>query len=270
MPQPTNPYARSVARESVSVPQQERENGGSQSESMGPQSQRRLTFSERTHQMQSNHKKKKQKTTGQQTLFGGLAFDPLVDCEVCKAKKYGRSVHRAHHTLCNNKRGGATKSAATMALAQEEKRLQVLFTTPLTEEEKCSGRFLTKEAVTGFFEPREPRGTSVATTTISQTTTEITSTISNTMSSNVTADELCTSVTEILQDSNFVDSHTSSRAPLPMLALAKVVVDKIIRAKDINTNDYFNGVTMTVPAVRASRSSPHQVLLRTKSCWVKR
>ena len=220
--------------------------------------------------MQSNHKKKKQKTTGQQTLFGGLAFDPLVDCEVCKAKKYGRSVHRAHHTLCNNKRGGATKSAATMALAQEEKRLQVLFTTPLTEEEKCSGRFLTKEAVTGFFEPREPRGTSVATTTISQTTTETTSTTSNTMSSNITADELCTSVTEILQDSNFVDSHTSSRAPLPMLALAKVVVDKIIRAKDINTNDYFNGVTMTVPAVRASRSSPHQVLLRTKSCWVKR
>jgi len=73
--------------------------------------------------MQSNSNRKKK---GQQTLFGEKAFNPLEDCEVCKGKKYGRVVHRTHHKMCNNRRGGA-KTKSTMTIEQEEKRLKLYF-----------------------------------------------------------------------------------------------------------------------------------------------
>jgi len=104
-----------------------------------------------THQLQSQSHRKKQKT-GQQTLFGDRAFDPLVDCEVCKAKQHGRLVHRALHKLCNNKRGGS-RSASTMALEQEEKRFKLHFATPLSEAEKCSAAHTAREAAQAFFVP---------------------------------------------------------------------------------------------------------------------
>jgi len=245
---PVNPYARAATAAAAAEPQQGKD--GPQSDNMGPQSQRRLTLMERTHNLQaSNHRKKKQRVTGQQTLFGDRAFDPLKDCEVCKGKLVGRSVHRAHHQLCYNKRGGAAISKSAMATMQEEKRLQSLFSTPLTEAEKCSGRYLTKEATAEYFAPRTGHSvsTTVKTKTIIQTemTSEMTSTIS-TGTSVVTANDLCRSVTTILEDPKFVEGN-NSRAPPPMIAFAKTVVEKILRPRGSNIHEYFNGLTITVP-----------------------
>ena len=231
---------------------------------MGPQSQRRLTLTGRTHLLQSQSHRKKHKSTGQQTLFGDRAFDPLKDCEVCKGRLVGRDVHRAHHRLCYNKRGGAAQSTAAMEIQKEEKRLQVLFATPLTESEKCSGKYLTKEAVAGCFEPKPASFAAkltsfAATTTIRQTTTattEITATIASSNNNTISGDDLCTTVTETLQDPAFIESHKSNRAPLPMLAFAKVVVEKIIRPKHMTTHDYFDGITMTVPPAKTKLMGP--------------
>jgi len=40
-----------------------------------------------------------------------------------------------------------------MASQEEAKRLEVLFATPLTEAEKCSGQYLTKEVTDAHFAP---------------------------------------------------------------------------------------------------------------------
>ena len=144
-----NPYARRPVVTAAAAPPLLQEKDGSQLTKIGPQSQQRLTLQERKHRMQSNSNRKKR---GQQTLFGDKAFEPLEDCEVCRGKQYGRVVHRAHHKLCNNRRGGA-KTKSTMIIEQEEKRLKPHFETPLTEVEKCSGQCLTKDAVEAYFKP---------------------------------------------------------------------------------------------------------------------
>jgi len=56
---------------------------------MGPQSQRRLTLKDQTHQLQASSIRpptKKLKAGDQQTIFDGRAFDPNQDCAKCKAK----------------------------------------------------------------------------------------------------------------------------------------------------------------------------------------
>lgn len=250
---PTNPYLRPVVA-AAAASQQQQEKDGSQS-TMGPQSQRRLTLNERTHQLQSQSHYKKQKT-GQQTLFGDRAFDPLKDCEVCKGKQQGRNVHRAHHKLCYNKRGGtaAARSAAAMASLQEEKRLQEFFSTPLTEQEKCSGKYLTKEAVNGYFAPKKAAaGKSSAAATTATTPTKITSSPSIT---GISPDDLHSSVNQLLQDPKHVEKHATSRVPLAMLAFAKVVMNKIVNPSGINTHEYFNGITITVPATKDTLMGP--------------
>ena len=210
--------------------------------------------------MQSNSNRKKR---GQQTLFGDKAFEPLEDWEVCKGKKYGRVVHRAHHNLCSNRRGGAKTKTNTMA--QEEKRLKMRYETPLTEAEKCSGQYLTKEAVQAYFTPRE---TSVAKTKITTTTTvqmmEMETSTTTILTSTVTADDLCRQVTALVENSKFVAGHKSSRAPLAILAFAKVVVDVIINNKQVDTGKYFNGITMTVPNTDELMSPTYHAIVGQK------
>jgi len=218
----TNPYARPVARAAPAPQQQEKD--GPQS-AMGPQSQRRLTLQGRTHLMQSQSHRKKQRTVGQQTLFGDRAFDPFKDCEVCKGRRVGRDVHRAHHRLCYNKRGGAAQSTAAMEIQREEKRLQVLFATPLSESEKCSGQYLMKDAVAGYFAPRQVKPGSSIAATISETTTtttQINSTVGLSKEINVAADDLYTSVTTVLKDPAFLECHTNSRAPLASFTVISI------------------------------------------------
>lgn len=240
---PANLYAKPAATAAAA---KEKENEGSLSLTMGPQSQRLLTLNERTHQLQSQSYKKK-KVVGQQTLFGDRAFDPLVDCEVCRAKQCGRTVHRAHDKRCWQNRRTRGKSEATMSLELQEKQLRLHFETPLTEAEKCSAQHVTKEAGMAFFAPRKIHAESASsTTTISTTAVEskVETTVVNDV---VTAAELCNSVTDMLKDPRHVNYH-NGRAPAAMLAFANVVVKKIILNTQIDTSRYFDGLTMTVPA----------------------
>ena len=71
--------------------------------------------------MQANSNKKKRKAGQQLALFGDTAFDPDSDCEVCKGRLGGRTVHQAHHKLCPNNR--RTKGIASESnLAANENR----------------------------------------------------------------------------------------------------------------------------------------------------
>jgi len=243
-----NPHERPAPTAAAA---KEKENGVSQVD-MGPQSQRHLTLDERKHQLQSNGRKKRSGGGGQQTLFGDRAFDPLKDCEMCKGKPVGRAVHRAHHSLCYNKRGGTSKSAAAMASQEEAKRLEVLFATLLTEAKKCSCRHLTEEVTDAHFGPQVALPGSSATTT-----TEIESAKTMTMSdSKISNDDFCKGVTTLLQEPKFVEAHESSRAPLPMLAFAEVVMEKVVKSGLINNHDFFDGIAIEVPARKDALMPP--------------
>jgi len=54
--------------------------------------------------------------------------------------------------------------------------------------------------------------------------------------------------TKLVQNPSFVESTKSNGAPLPMLAFAKIVVDDMLRRKEVDVQKYFNGLTMTVPS----------------------
>ena len=118
--------------------QQQQQGTGPPQTTMGPQSQHRVSLAKRTHLMQANNsgnRKKKQKSSVQQTLHGNRAFDPLKDCIVCKHKLAGRNVHRAHHKLCwNNRRTKGVTSSVTLEGMAEEKRLAKLFAAAPTEQ----------------------------------------------------------------------------------------------------------------------------------------
>jgi len=72
----------------------------------------------------------------------------------------------------------------------------------------------------------------------------------------LTAHNFHCGVTEMVQNLNFAEATKSSRALLPMLAFAKIVVDKTLRPKGVNVKDCFNGLVMTVPALQQSHVSP--------------
>jgi len=255
-----NPYKRPVAAAATALPQRQQEKDVSQS-TMGLQSQRRLSLKERTHQMQASSHRKKPKV-GQQTLFGTVAFDPLKDCPLCKAKQFGRSVHRAHHERCINNRKTRGMSVSTLLLRQEEKRPEMHFNAPLAEEEKCSGKYTTPEAVQAFFTTREKSST---TTTTTLTSTQILSITTTTMGENdVTAADMCHTVTNILKDVAFVEEHKSSTAPLPMLAFAKAVVKVVLLSKGVNVHSHFNGLTVTVPATNEPTSPEYHSIIGQK------
>jgi len=258
---PINPYAKPVVRPAAAAAgAAARENVGAGPQlNMGPQSQRRLTLQERTHQLQSqSHRKKKQ--TGQQTLFGNKAFDPTKNCPKCAGRP---NSHKGHDPRCwNNKR----KSKSLQAI--EDQRLRQHFAAPLLESEKCSGKCLTKEAAASFFAPQDAvegrphASVNVTGVAVRMTTTTTTVMATSVQSENVgndvtvTALNLHNDVASLVQDSNFVHAVNSSRAPLPMLAFAKLVVDQMIRPKGVATSDHFNGMTMTVPPLQQSIMSP--------------
>jgi len=240
-----NPYLTPIARVVAAPPprQHGRQHEGSQSTTMGPQSQRRISLLDRTHQLQSqshNNNNNKRKKGAQQTLFGTVAFDPSKNCPKCRG---GKASHKGHHPNCWNN----PRKKGQSATLQEEKRLKMLLEAPLTEEEKCSGQHLTKEATTAFFAPREGvakvAAAGTATTTILPNTTQSTMIINS-----VTADDICSCVTKIVNDSAFVESNKASTAPLAMLALAKVVSENIINDRQIDTRAHFDGLTYTVPS----------------------
>jgi len=215
---------------------------------MGPQSQRRLALNERTHTLQANSNKRK---AGQLTLFGGVAFDPSKNCVVCKAKLAGRTSHKAHHNLCTNNKRTQGRSAAAVHQAQLDKSLQQHFQAPLRPEEKASSRYLTKESAQVFFEKRncQAKPTELTTTTTATATTMN----SGNAASDLTGQQFCSQVTDTINNSAFQKEHEKSRAPLAMLAFAKIVMEKVNKQKQ---STCFNGISMVVPACKEMHSSP--------------
>jgi len=176
----------------------------------------------------------------------------LKDCEACKAKQHGRSVHRVHHALCVNNRWTGGLSASALEAHREEAKLKKHFAAPLTETEKCRGEFVTPEAAAAFFTPREPAGKRDVSATISQTQT-VTTTPKVTFTSEIASDgvvppiEFCKAVTEEVTDTSFLEENKNNKAPIAMLAFARVVVERIVRNKRSDMSQ-FNGLAIAVPA----------------------
>jgi hypothetical protein len=95
-------------------------------EEMGNQSQRRQSLQQRTYALAASNNHNTKRKTGQLTLQGDVAFDPLKHCVVCKAKSANLDPpHRGHHPLCwNNKRTKGITSKTTLAEMEREKELQ--------------------------------------------------------------------------------------------------------------------------------------------------
>jgi len=223
---------------------------------MGPQSQRRLTLKERTHQMQgSNVGYKKGKKGEQQTLTGEVAFNPIKDCAICKARHIGYAEpHRGHHKLCwNNKRTRGISSTTSLASIQESKHLKFFFEKPSQSHEMYTSANNSKAACEQFFHPKNPT-TKISTEVPKATTAELTI-----MSSNgSTGEQLCFAVAERIADTSFQTKHQRKEAPLAILALAGWVVEKIVRTNDKESFEkYFQGLTMTVPPADNMHDNPH-------------
>ena len=125
---------------------------------MGPQSQRRISMQQRGHRLAANNNpSRKKRKTGQRTLTGEVAFDPLEDCPICSARHYGSTVpHTSHDDRCifNTKTRGIV-SATTQAQREVDKQLKRHFSAPLLASEKGSWRHSTKEAGEAFFARRK-------------------------------------------------------------------------------------------------------------------
>jgi len=198
---------------------------------------------------------RKRKAGAQLTLFGGVAFDPLTDCEVCKGRLVGREVHRAHHKLCtNNRRTQGIVSEVTLKQKKIDESLKKHFSTPLAPEERASSRYLTKEAGEAFFAIRNPPS-NIAKTSTSKVLVSSTTTTTTADDTSI-AETFCKEVTAKLHDKAFVDGHANGRAPLAMLAFASVVVEKIVRDKG-QIFQHFKDLTLHVPPTKDMHNDPH-------------
>jgi hypothetical protein len=89
---------------------------------MGPQSQRRLTLQERTHQLQSRNKGYQRNKTQVRTDNGKIAFDSVKRCIICKARSKGQQdPHKGHHKLCWNNTRTKGLLPAELARRKEDK-----------------------------------------------------------------------------------------------------------------------------------------------------
>jgi len=224
-------------------------------ENMGPQSQRRLTSTERTSQLKANASGHKKRRGGQLTLNGDAAFDPIKDCEICKARHIGCSEpHRGHHPLCwNNKRTKGITSEATLASNKEANRLKAFFSQPVQQHELFTTRNNSKEAGQRFFEPRiEPR------ISVDNTTMTTTSTTTMVTETTPTPEDFCQTVSTRAQDESFCLEHKNKEAPLAVLALAGCVVERMLRNKDTTGhNKHFqNGTAFVVPPANGMHDNP--------------
>jgi len=240
MPPPDNPYAK---RKSIG-PQNEK--------IMGPQSQRRLTLTERTNQLKSNSNKNKRKG-GQLTLTGEVAFDPITDCSICKARHIGYAEpHRGHHPLCwNNKRTKGITSEATLVSNKEARRLKDLFSKPVQRHEIFTTRNNSREAGQRFFEPVLKANTT--------TTSTMATSVMATTDFVPKPEHFCGHVMTKVEDESFVKEHSNKEAPLPFIALASYV-QKTMLGRRINQEAYnkcFHLGRFVVPATNDMHNNPH-------------
>jgi len=228
---------------------------------MGRQSQQRVNQTKRAFQLArrgNNNNNNKKRKGDQLTLDGQRAFQSEKDCIVCKAKALqwylptATIPKRAHHVLCarNTKtQGRGMLNKASVASKAEEKRLKAHFSQPLSEQEKCSGKYATKEAGAAFFSVRDKP-------TINSTTTDMQSKAVATTTS--TAIDFCKAVSTLVSDSSFREKHKAKSPPLAMIAFAGEVVEKVTRANNQSVFDYyFEGMTMVVPPASDATNEPH-------------
>jgi hypothetical protein len=198
--------------------------------------------------------RKKLKTGDQRTLDGQRAFDPLQDCQVCKAKKWGREVHRAHHPLCwNNRRTKGITSEVTLESIAHAEKLRKHFSAQLSAKEKYSSANITQAVGEKFFAPRKK--TSVVG---SKSAPTLAVTMETTTEQTVDNELLYHEVVAKLNNGEFCKEHANNRAPLAMIALAGVVVERVINKNNGSLiPSFFTDMTMTVPAVATAEPNPH-------------
>jgi len=102
------------------------------------------------------------------------------------------------------------QSPVIMQQAKMDKTLQQHFQTPLRPEEKASSWHITPESTQAFFARqnrpvKEPQMSSMTTKEMIKDTT-----------SDLPAQQFCSHVTEIINNSSFQKQHKRSRAPLAM------------------------------------------------------
>ncbi|CAB9524090.1 hypothetical protein SEMRO_1492_G277240.1 [Seminavis robusta] len=230
---------------------------------MGRQSQQRNSQKKRAHHLAARNnpkkkKKRKPKKGDQITLFREAAFDALRDCVVCRARELKKFLpgtripKRVHHELCilNTKtKGKGNLSEETSAAVQEEKRLEKLYNTPLTEEERGSWRHSTKENGEAFFAPKQAATNSQPTMpTTTATAVEMTDSVEET-EAEVTPNLLCEQVTKLVSDVDFKEKHNNKNAPIAVIALAEVIIPLINKDASV-FETFFNGITMVVPSCK--------------------
>lgn len=220
---------------------------------MGPQSQRRLTSQERTHKLSASANKKRK--TGQLTLLGEAAFDPLEDCVVCKARafQFKNIPHRGHHKLCpNNRRTRGVTSTTALKQAEIDKALKQHFKSPSPPAAKVDWRHSTVQAGAEFFAPRVTATSKKEFASPTKMTSQ-----SQPSADSISPEDFCKAVTERLKDASFVTEHANEKHPLAMAALAGFVNEKIIRSKKIR--QHFQGIAFTVPGTTddSVHGSPH-------------
>ena len=155
-----NPYARAEPAQQQNEPAEAVE-AAQNNTTMGPQSQRRQSLNQRGRH--ANPRAKKKTKTAQTTIVGDNAFDPIVDCIICKAKASGLTPRkRAHHPLCkrNIKTRGLVGQAAEDARAAEALRARM--SAPVQPHERMNIR-PTQEDGDIFFRFRETTRTATAT-----------------------------------------------------------------------------------------------------------
>ena len=231
---------------------------------MGRQSQQRVNQTKRAYQLASKSKSNNKRKGDQLTLDGQRAFQAERDCIVCKARALKRYIidaattpKRAHHVLCSlNKktRGAGNISQATATSQAEEKRLKAHFSQPLSQQEKCHGKYATKEAGLTFFSVRKPAATTTTTARADCETMPKATTMTTTIN-------FCKEVSATVADPSFQEKHKSKSAPLAMIAFAGAVDIKVIKAQDKSIFDHcFSGMTMVVPPSVEATNEPHY-------CW---
>ena len=228
---PANPYAKRPREVAV--------NDDNNGINMGRQSQQRINQTKRKFNLASSSSP--QKKRGQQTLFGGNAFDAIKDCQVCKAihirtfiEGY-RVPNRAHHPLCA--RNSTTKGKGLLSdqqkLSLEDNKRYKALVSPITPSEKGSSRYLPSDRGHSYFSPRVTGKMTVTTTTTIEGEQEL------------SPSYFCKAVSTLVANPSFADKHKAKMAPLAVMAFAEFVAKDIIEKK--KHADYFTGISMTVP-----------------------
>jgi len=159
-----NPYAR--RRRPFAMNQV---NQVTNQESMGRQSQHRISNQHKRKYKLCSKSPKKRRKGDQLMLQGAVAFDPERDCIVCRAKSHKKFFpsytvpHRGHDPCCLHNKStrvqGALVSQPTSVA--EDKRYKQL-TRPIQQSEKFSGSNLTTAAA--FFAPKQTKKATTITT----------------------------------------------------------------------------------------------------------